>query len=461
MKHYDVVVIGAGSAGLVAATTALRLGARTALVEHRKVGGECLHSGCVPSKALVHAARVYHEMTHAGHLGLPRVTAPVEFPRVMEHVRGVVDGIFEHENPAVFRTMGIDVHEAAAVFESASSLRIGDELVGFGRAIVCTGSSPLVPLIPGLANTPYLTNENVWAIDQLPSSILFVGAGPISVELGQAFARFGSRVTLVEMLERVLPNEDEDTSEAIRGLLEREGIGFRLSARVSRVEHQERETSVSIEQGGRTETLSVAKVFVSVGRRPNIDGLGLERAGVHHSPRGIEVNGFLRTTAPQIYACGDVVGPLRFTHTAGYQADVAIRNALSTDSIAQDLSVTPWVTFSDPECARVGLTEREARAAHGDIRVLRVRADSVDRPRTESRAEGFLKILLDTSDQIVGAHAVAAHAGEFIHEIVLAMRHGLGIGAIASTIHAYPTYAELVRKAAVRHMRTREAVGGP
>ena len=237
---------------------------------------------------------------------------------------------------------------------------------------------------------PYLTNENVWAIRDLPQSILFVGAGPISVELGQALTRFGARVTLVEMLDRVLPNEDEDTSDTIRTLL--------------------------------------------------------ERAGVRHSPRGIETDAQLRTSAPRSYACGDVVGPLRFTHTAGYQADVAIRNALSNGAASQDLSVIPWVTFSDPECARVGLTEREARAAHGQVQVLRVGLDSVDRPRTEGRTEGFLTVVLDASDRIVGAHAVAPHAGEFIHELALAMRHGLGIGAIASTIHAYPTYAELVRK---------------
>ena len=293
---------------------------------------------------------------------------------------------------------------------------------------------------------PYLTNENVWAIRDLPQSILFVGAGPISVELGQALTRFGARVTLVEMLDRVLPNEDEDTSHPIRTLLEREGVDFRIPARVNLVEHGGDGARVAIEREGTTEVLSVASVFVSVGRRPNVDGLDLERAGVRHSPRGIATDAQLRTSAPRIYACGDFVGPLRFTHTAGYQADVAIRNALSNGAASQDLSVIPWVTFSDLECARVGLTEREARAAHGQMQVLRVGLDSVDRPRTEGRTEGFLKVVLDASDRIVGAHAVAPHAGEFIHELALAMRHGLGIGAIASTIHAYPTDAELVRK---------------
>ncbi len=461
MKHFDVVVIGAGSAGLVAATTALRLGARTALVEHRKVGGECLHSGCVPSKALVHAARVYHDMVHADRLGLPAVTARADFSRVMTHVREIVEGIYEHENPEVFRNMGIDVYESAAVFESPETVRVGTEILGFARAVVCTGSSPLVPPIPGLADVPYLTNENVWDITQLPSSILFIGAGPISVELGQALARFGSQVTLVEMLDRVLPNEDEDASAAIQAVLLQEGIALRLSARVTGVESRGEEVRVTIERAGTSEVLSAASVFVSVGRRPNIAGLGLERAGVRSSGRGIEVDSGLRTTAPRIYACGDVAGPLRFTHTAGYQADVAVRNALSSEATAQDLSVIPWVTFSDPECARVGLTENEARARYGEVRVLRVEADSVDRPRIEGRTEGFLKVLLDGSDRIVGAHAVAAHAGEFIHEIVLAMRHGLGIAAIASTIHAYPTSAELVRKAAVRYMRTRETSAGP
>jgi len=352
--------------------------------------------------------------------------------------------------------MGIDVFEAQARFESEESVRVGGEVIGFGRALICTGSSPLIPPIAGLSNGPYLTNESVWELNALPSTILFIGAGPISVELGQAFARFGSKVTIVESLDRVLPNEDEETSSVVRALLEREGVTVRLSARVTGVERRGEAARIIVESAGATEALEAAAVFVSVGRRPSVDDLELGRAGVRHSPRGIEVDKFLRTTSARIFACGDVVGPLRFTHTAAYQADVAIRNALSTESIAQDLSVTPWVTFSDPECARVGLTESEARAGRGIVRVLRVAADSVDRPRIEGRTEGFLKLLLDGEDRIVGAHAVAPHAGEFIQEVALAMRHGLGIEAIVSTIHAYPTYAELVRKAAVRYLRTKE-----
>ena len=389
MKRYDMIVIGAGSAGLVAATTAQRLGARTALVEHRKIGGECLHSGCVPSKALVHAARVYHEMLHADRLGLPRVTSPVQFSQVMEHVGAVVESIYEHENPEVFRRMGIDVYEAAASFESPDTVRVGDEIwvssVPWSARDQVRSSRLSRILRYALPDErERLGDPRSSPIDPLRRcrpDLRGVGAGTDPIR---------ARVTLVEMLDRVLPNEDEDTSDTIRTLL--------------------------------------------------------ERAGVRHSPRGIETDAQLRTSAPRSYACGDVVGPLRFTHTAGYQADVAIRNALSNGAASQDLSVIPWVTISDPECARVGLTEREARAAHGQVQVLRVGLDRVDRPRTEGRTEGFLKVVLDASDRIVGAHAVAPHAGEFIHELALAMRHGLGIGAIASTIHAYPTYAELVRK---------------
>lgn len=455
VRTYQVVVIGAGSAGLVAATTAKRLGARTALIEHNKVGGECLHSGCVPSKTLIHSAKLFYEMTRAERYGLPPVAPDLDFARVMEHVQQVVHGIYQHENPAVFREMGIDVYEGGAGFTSPQEIQVNGQALGFERAIICTGSSPLILPIEGLDKINYLTNENVWALRELPPSLLVIGAGPISVEMGQSFSRFGSNVTLVEIMDRVVPNEDEEISRELQRILEGEGVTCLTSSKVVKVEPAGKEIAVTVEGAKSQQLVRAAAIMVSVGRSPNLNGLQLENAQVQYSRRGIEVNPYLQTSAPSIYAGGDVVGPFRFTHTASYQADVAVKNALGNPRTQQDLRVLPWVTFSDPECARVGMTEAEARKEHGQVTVLRIGADSVDRPRTEGKTEGFLKIILDTSDRILGGHALAAHAGEYIHEIALAMQERLNIQALANLIHAYPTYSELVKKAAVRYLRTK------
>lgn len=455
-RNFDLAVVGGGSAGLVAATTANRLGASVVLLEKHKTGGECLHTGCVPSKTLIHTAKVYHEMKHSSKYGLSDWNQPPDFSRIMDHVQNVIGSIYNHESPTVLRERGITVLEGSPGFESSASLSVNGTRVKAEKTIICTGSSPLILPIEGLDSVPYLTNESLWAVRTLPQSMLIIGGGPISVEIGQALARFGTRVTIVELLPRILPNEDEEVSVELKKILSEEGVRCITSAKVIKVQNTQKSVEVSVERGSSRETIEVATLLVSIGRSPNVAGLRLEDAGVNYSRRGIEVNRYLQTSSPNIYACGDVVGPYRFTHTAGYQADIAAKNALMGNMMENDLSVLPWVTFTDPEVARVGLTENEARQKFGDVRVLRVSGESVDRPKTESNEKGFVKMILDVNEKILGVHALAPHAGEYIHEAALAMQNGLGIEALGRLIHAYPTYAEMLKKAATRYLRSKE-----
>lgn len=454
--NFDLAVVGGGSAGLVAATTAKRLGASVVLIEKHKTGGECLHTGCVPSKTLIHAAKVYHEMKHASKYGLPNFNQPVDFARVMNHVHTVIGSLYHHESPSALREAGIAVIEGNPVFESSTVLSMNGARVNAEKTIICTGSSPLILPIAGLDSVPYLTNESLWTVRTLPQSMLIIGGGPISVEIGQALARFGTRVTIVELLPRILPNEDEEVSVELKKILSEEGVRCITSAKVVKVQTTQQGVEVFVDRGDSHDTIEVEALLVSIGRSPNVTGLRLEEAGVNYLRRGIEVNRYLQTSSPNIYACGDVVGPYRFTHTAGYQADIAARNALNGNMVENDLSVLPWVTFTDPEVARIGLTETEARQKFGNVRVLRVSGESVDRPKTESNEKGFLKMILDVNEQILGVHAIAPHAGEYIHEAALAMQNGLGIEAIGRLIHAYPTHAEMLKKAATRYLRSKE-----
>ena len=451
-----MAVIGAGSSGLVAATTAKRLGAKVVLLEKHKTGGECLHTGCVPSKTFIHAAKIAHEMKHAYKYGLTPCEALPDFSSVMQHVHSVVDSIYRHESPEALLDMGLTVIEGAPLFDSPSTIQVNGETIRAERTVICTGSSPLILPIDGLDTVPFITNETVWELRSLPRKMLVLGGGPISIEMAQSFARFGTEVTIVELLNRILPNEDEEISAELTKILGQEHIRCITGAKVTKVEKNTADTMVTVEKDGKKQLIETDALFVSIGRSPNTSGMDLEKAGVEYARRGIAVNEYLQTSSPNIYACGDVVGPYRFTHTAGYQADVAVKNALGGNSIKNDLSVLPWVTFSDPEVARVGMTEAEAREQVGKITLLRVTVNSIDRPKTESKEQGFLKIILNAQDKILGAHALATHSGEYIHEIALAMQNNLGIEAIGRLIHAYPTYAELVRKAATRYLRTKE-----
>ncbi len=459
---YDIVIVGGGSAGLTAARTARGLGARVALVDKERLGGECLWSGCVPSKSLLAAARAAHTTGRLGDFGLqaPGGLAPVDLGAVMDSVRGVVAAIEQGESAAAMRRLGIDVVLGRATFRSPRELEVvdgRDSRTLRGRAfIICTGSRAAVPPIEGLDTVDYLTNETLFEVRELPRRLLVVGGGPVGVEMGQAFRRLGSEVTIIAG-DGLLPREDREVSAALEGIFTREGVAVvRATARrFAREGDQTRIGYTGADTGadgmGEHGEARGDRVLIALGRRPNVEGLGLEAAGVAYDPRdGIRIDPYLRTTAGRILACGDVTGPYRFTHAAGFQAATAVRNALFPRVKSKPaLEPMPWTTFTDPEVARVGLTEDEARRACEDMLVLRASFDQVDRAHAERDTEGFVKLVVTPRGKILGGHIVGAHAGEYIGEVTLAMRNGLGVLDLARTIHVYPTLAMAAQQAAL------------
>ncbi|MCZ6628832.1 MAG: FAD-dependent oxidoreductase [SAR324 cluster bacterium] len=448
METYNLVVIGAGSGGLMVAAGAAGLGARVALVEKHKMGGDCLNYGCVPSKALLSRAR------HAA--ALPPASRP-EWAGVSAQVQSVIDGIAPHDSVERFTSLGVDVLLGSGRLESPR--RVGVELNGGGSrtlnarsVVIATGSAPARPTIPGLAEAGYITNEEVFSMPELPNRLLVLGAGAIGVELGQGLARLGAQVTLIELLPQLLPREDQDGARVVAAALERDGVRLLCGRRVLRVEKQGTAKRVIYREespGGGEQAVEVDEVLVAVGRSLNVEGLGLEAAGVDYDSGGIKVNARMQTSARPVYACGDVVGRSLFTHTANQQARVIIQNALLPFKTRMDERVLPYCVFTDPELAAVGLNETAARERGIPYRLIKVPLAQIDRAACEGETEGFLKILTPPGkDAILGATLVCAHAGELIHELALAMQARLGLGRIAGMVHAYPTRAEIIRRAA-------------
>ncbi len=461
MKQYDIAVIGAGSGGLVAALTARRRGLRVALLEKNKIGGECTHSGCVPSKTLISSARLYHAMQHADLHGLPKPAsaARVDFAQVMEHVNDVVQSVYQNEQPEYFQGLGIEVyiHPDGAKFINKNEIQIGDQTIWADFTVISTGSSPRMAPHEGGDALFVLTNENFWELRQQPRSILFLGGGVISVELGQSLARFGTQVTIIERNPRIIKVADEEVGALATEVLQSEGIRILTNAEVVNCRQVEAgQVKVTIRQGEATQDLFADQVFVALGRTSNVTGLQLENAGVDYNQRGIVANQFLQTSTPNIYACGDVTSPAKFTHVASYQAEICIDNIMKGNHRLNDLSAAPWAIFMEPEVAHVGLTEVEARQKFGKVNIARVNTSSVDRFITESETTGFLKLILDENDVILGADAIGAHAGEWIQFFTLAIRQGLSLQSLAETIFTYPTFSEIVKKAVARYLRGKE-----
>lgn len=443
---YNMIAIGAGSAGLVSAYIGSAVKAKVALIEKHKMGGDCLNTGCVPSKALIRSAKLMHEAKHSRDYGIAKVETEFKFSDVMDRVAGVIGKIEPHDSTERYTQLGVHCLQGNARLVSPWEVEIDGQKISAQTIIIATGARPLVPNIPGLAEIDYLTSDNLWSLRELPGRLLVLGGGPIGCELAQSFARFGARVTQVEMLPRLLPREDPDVSTAIAKRFAEEEIHVATAHKALRIEKTAGGGILVCEHQGEEVRFEFDKILLALGRKANVEGFGLSELGVTLSPRGtIEANQKLQTNFPNIYVCGDVTGPYQFTHTASHQAWYAAVNGLLSPfwSFNVDYRTIPWATFTDPEVARVGLSEQEAKERGIAYEIVEYGIDDLDRAITDGTARGFVKVLtVPGKDTILGAVIVGAHAGDTLAEFVLAMKHGLGLNKILGTIHTYPTMSE-------------------
>ena len=440
---YDIVIIGGGSAGLVVASAAAQLKAKVALVERNKLGGDCLWFGCVPSKSLIHASRVAYQVKNAARFGIYTEPPEIEFAKVTGHVQQVIANIQPHDSPERFRGLGVEVIFGEGKFIDKKTFEVDGQQLTARAFVIATGSRPAIPSVEGLHSADFLTNEKVFDLKERPNSLVIIGAGPIGCELGQAFSRLGSNVTIISSKSHILPKEEPEAALVVQKQFESEGINILKEVRAEKVEVVDGKKQVTA--GGKN--IIVDEILVAGGRLPNIESLNLEVAGVEVGKPGIIVNEKLQTTNSKIYACGDVIGGYQFTHVAGYEAVVALTNALFFPISKVNYRVIPWATFTDPELARVGLTEKQAKERYGDdVCVLKQPFSGVDRAQAEAATNGFCKIITKGNGEILGAHLVGISAGELIHEIVLAMSNNLPVSALTG-IHVYPTLSEVNSKA--------------
>jgi pyruvate/2-oxoglutarate dehydrogenase complex dihydrolipoamide dehydrogenase (E3) component len=457
---YDFIVLGGGSAGLVAAGGAAVLGARVALVEKNLLGGDCLYTGCVPSKTLIKSARFAHQLRRAGDFGFEVPDFKFQnnsFASVTARVRRVIEIIEQHDAPEVFEKMGVEVvfgsprfvnpYEIEVALKNSSETR----RLKAKRFCLATGSRPAVPPVEGLKETGFVTNEEVFQLKKLPQKLIVLGGGAIGVELGQAFQRLGAQVTIVEMAERILFKEDEEAAGLMTRILKAEGLEILTETKAVRAKKGAAGAKILVVEAGGEESEIVAdEILVAVGRQPNTDGLDLEKAGVRFDKKQIFTDEYLQTSQKHIFAAGDVTAHFQFTHMADYEAQIVIRNAFAPFPLRKktDFRVVPWATFTEPEIARVGLTENEAREKFGDaVKIYKISFADNDRAQAESETEGFAKIVAHKT-RIVGAHLVGAHAGEIIHEFVWAMRENLKVSELNEIIRVYPTLAKITQAVA-------------
>lgn len=456
--RYNLVVVGAGTAGLVAASAAAGLGARVALVERALLGGDCLNVGCVPSKALLRCARAAADVRDAAAYGVRGAEgATVDFAAVMERMRRLRASIGPNDSAERYRGLGVDVYFGEARFTGSDALEVAGQTLRFRRAIVATGARAAVPDIPGLAAAGYYTNETIFTLTELPRRLAAIGAGPIGCELAQAFARLGAEVTLLESASQILPKEDLDAARIVECSLARDGVRILLGSCLRRIESSSDGRLLSIERGDKTESLAVDAILMAVGRQPNVEGLGLEAAGVEFNPRdGIAVDDRLRTGNRRIFAAGDVASHDKFTHAADALARIAIQNALFFGRARASGLVVPRCTYTDPEIAHVGLGEHDARDRGIEVDTFTQELGHVDRAILDGETEGFVRVHVRRgTDRIVGGTIVARHAGETIGELTLAIVERRGLKTLARTIHPYPTQAEGIKRTADAYNRTR------
>jgi pyruvate/2-oxoglutarate dehydrogenase complex dihydrolipoamide dehydrogenase (E3) component/uncharacterized membrane protein YdjX (TVP38/TMEM64 family) len=450
---YNLIVLGAGSAGLVAAYIGAAIKAKVALIEKHKLGGDCLNTGCVPSKALLRSARLLAEARDSARFGIAKMEATFDFADVMARVRRVIAKIEPHDSVERYTGLGVDVILGSARLVSPWEVEVDGRRLTARTIVLATGAAPLVPKIAGLETAPFVTSDTIWELTELPARFVVLGGGPIGCELAQAFARFGSRVTVVEMAPRLLPREDDDAAAALTARFREEGIAIAAGHKAVRVERDGAGSMLVCQSPDRGEVrYGFDRLLVALGRKANVTGFGLEELGVRLRENGtVDADPLLRTNFRNVLVCGDVTGPFQFTHVASHQAWYAAVNGLAAPfwSYRADYRVIPWCTFTEPEVARVGLSEDEARAQDIAVEVTRYGLDDLDRAIAESADAGFVKILTAPgSDRILGASIVGAEAGELIAELVMAMKHGLGLNKLLGTIHTYPTRMEANRMTA-------------
>lgn len=443
----DLCVIGAGSGGLSVAAGAAQLGQRVVLCERAEMGGDCLNSGCVPSKALITAGKVAQAMRDAARFGIKPVEPVVDARAVRDHVRGVIAAIAPNDSQARFEGLGATVLRATARFVDGRTVECDGKRIRARRFVVATGSTAFVPPIPGLDSVPYLTNESVFDLDATPGHLVVVGGGPIGCELAQAHRRLGARVTIVEAL-TIMPKDDPELVAVVRNRLVTEGVSIHEGAKVKAVTGTAGAIRVTVETREGERTIDGTHLLVAAGRRPNLQDLDLDKAGVAYSPKGITVDATLRTSNRKIFAIGDVAGGLQFTHIAGYHAGIVVRRALFRLPAKAAYGAAPWVTYTEPELAHVGLTEAQARERHGDVRVARWPFHDNDRAQAERDTEGLVKVVATPRGRILGASIAGAHAGELIQPWVLALTKGLTMRDMTAMIAPYPTRGEASKRAA-------------
>jgi pyruvate/2-oxoglutarate dehydrogenase complex dihydrolipoamide dehydrogenase (E3) component len=446
MNRFDVIVIGGGTAGLVTASGCARLGRKVALIEREALGGDCLWTGCVPTKALVASAKLAHQMRHADAWGLERVEPRITPKSVMDAMRAVRRDISRHDDPQKFRDLGIDVIEGSARLVSRGEVEVSGRRLTANDIVIATGSRTSVPPVEGLGERGFLDHASFLNQDAFPSQLLILGGGYIGIEFAQLFARFGAKVTVVEMADEIINKEDAEIIARVRQLLEREGIEIltgwavkSVGVKTARIENKR----------GESREIAAEQIFVASGRRGNTENLGLEDAGVKVERSYVVADKFLQTSVPRIWVCGDVHGGMQFTHVAAYEAVKLVRNMLFPGKSAVDYSDVPWALYTDPEVAHLGMTESEAREKHGDaVRTYRVDLHDVDRAVVDRTSSGLIKLVCDAKGKILGAHVLAPNASTVIEEVVLARRKGMKVGDLAQRISAYPSLADGIQKAA-------------
>ena len=453
---YNLVIIGAGTAGLVTGAIAAALGAKVALIERHLMGGDCLNVGCVPSKGVIRAARAWQDVKKAAEFGV-QIPDGVryDFGAVMKRMRQLRSQISYMDSASRYQKMGVDVFIGDGRFSGPGTVEVDGSTLKFSKGVICTGARASAPPILGLEEAGYLTNETLFSLTELPPRLAVVGGGPIGCEMAQAFCRLGSQVSLFERTDHILPREDADAARIIQNQLEKDGVALIFESKITGVEIQGREKVLRYEVNGNSKERIVDQILIGIGRVPNVDGLGLEEAGVSYDARlGVKVNQRLQTSNPRIYAAGDICFPYKFTHTADANAQIVIQNALFPHPLgfgyaSVESLIIPWCTYTEPEIAHVGMYESEAQAKGIDVDTFTVDLGEVDRAILDGENEGFARIHVKKgTDKILGATIVANHAGDMISEITLAMKAGVGLGTITGTIHPYPTQAEVIKKAA-------------